>query len=254
MSYAAGTISQTAVGPTTASLAVTAASSATTPLTNQWYRSTTTGFSPGAGTVLSGKTAATVNDSGLVPGTTYYYKNIQIDSAATPNTATASQLAVTTTAPVQAPNAFAMAEQLGVVDLRFAYNTVSVEIDQSESGTLYAGSAVKMYDSAGGIPKVVKCAANTEEVLGFINYDIKSQSFIAGSKAEISMSGNVMYLYATGAIARGAQVSLDLVTNGGVRSAAGNTGDKIVGWAYDKASAAGDLIRVFLKTPSFTVV
>lgn len=254
MTLTAGTLSQTAVTSTTATLAATAATGGTSPYTYQWYRSTTSGFSPGGGNIISGATALTLADTGLIPGTLYYYKVVVTDTGDSNTTATYTQLAVTTAAPVQSPNQFAMTSLLGMIDLRFPYNSVSVQIDATQATALYAGSAVKMYDSVDGVPKVVGCSANSDEVLGFINFDIKSTSFVANSMAEISMAGNVMYLYATGAIARGAQVSLDLTTNGGVRSAAGNTGDKIVGWAYDKATAAGQLIRVFLKTPSFTVV
>lgn len=151
-------------------------------------------------------------------------------------------------------NSFAQSAIVGVVDLRFPYNSVSVMIDSSQATAMFAGQAVKMVDSGDGVPKVIACAANSDECLGFINFDVRSVSFAAGQPAEISMSGNVMYLAATGAIARGAQVSMDISVTGGVRSAAGNTGDDIVGWAYDKASASGDLIRVFIKTPSYLKV
>lgn len=151
-------------------------------------------------------------------------------------------------------NSFAQAPVVGMVDLRFPFNSVSVIIDSTQATALFAGAAVKMVDSVDGVPKVIACAANSDEVLGFINFDVRSVSFAAGQACEISMAGNVMYLSATGAIARGVQVSLDITVNGGVRSAAGNTGDDIVGYAYDKAVNVGDLIRVHLKTPSFAKV
>ncbi len=141
-----------------------------------------------------------------------------------------------------------------MIDLRFDYNTVSAQIDSSQATPLYAGAAVKIVDSADGVPKVVGCSADSDEVFGFINYDVKSVTFPAGAPCELSQAGNVMYLYATGAIARGVQVSLDLTTKGGVRLAAGNTGDDIVGFAFDKATAAGQLIRVRLGVPSFLKV
>ncbi len=254
MTLTAGVLSQVSVASTTANLLATAATGGTSPYTYQWYRSTTTGFTVGAGNILAGKTALTLADSGLTPGTQYYYKVVATDTGHSNDTVEYVQLAVATAAPVLSPNSFAQSPYLGMVDLRFPYNSVSVQIDTTQATPLYAGAAVKMVDSADGVPKVIGCSADSSECLGFINFDIKTVSFVAGVGAEISMAGNVMYLYATGAIARGVQVSLDLTTNGGVRSAAGNTGDKIVGWAYDKAAAAGQLIRVFLKTPSFTVV
>lgn len=254
MTLTAGVISQVAVTSTTASLSATAATGGTGPYTYQWYRSTTSGFTPGGGNIISGATALTLSDTGLIPNTTYYYKVVATDTGHSNDTVEYTQLAVVTSAPVQNPNQFTQAPYLGMIDMRFPYNSISVQIDVSQATALYAGSAVKIVDSADGTPKVVGCAVNTNEVLGFINFDIKTVQFVAGSLAEISMAGNVMYLYSTGAIARGVQVSLDLTTNGGVRSAAGHTGDDIVGWAFDKATAAGQLIRIFLKTPSFTVV
>jgi hypothetical protein len=252
MSFAAGTISLVSVTSTTANLSCTAATGGTGPYTYQWYRSTTSGFSPGAGNIISGATSLTLADTGLIPGTLYYYVVVATDTGNSNVTANSAQLGVTTSAPVQSQNQFAQSPYLGMIDMRFPYNTVSVQIDVSQATALYAGSAVKMVDSADGTPKVVGCAAATDEVLGFINFDIKTVQFLAGSLAEISMAGNVMYLYATAAIARGAQVVLDLSTNGGVKTIpGGSSGDNVVGWAYDKATAAGQLIRVFLKTPSY---
>lgn len=253
MTLTAGALSQSAVTSTTASLVSAVATSGTAPYTYQWYRSTTSGFSPGGGNIIAGATALTLNDSGLIPGTQYYYEVVVTDSAGSPATANSAQLSVSTLAPTQSPNQFAQAPYLGMIDMRFPYNTVSVLIDASQVASLYPGSAVKMVDSIGGVPKVVGCSTNSNEVLGFINFDIKTVAFSAGVPAEISMAGNVMFLYATEAIARGVQVVLDLSTNGGVAAASAHTGSKIVGWSYDKASAAGQLIRVFLKTPSYTV-
>lgn len=254
MSLAAGALSQVSVTPTTANLSSAAATGGTGPYTYQWYRATTSGFTPGGGNILTGKTALTLADTGLIPGTQYYYEVIATDTGNSNVTASSAQLGVLTQNPTQNISAFAQSPQLGMIDLRFDYNSVSVQIDSSQSGGLAAGAAVKIVDSADGVPKVVGCSANSNEVMGFINYDIKSRLFFANDAAEISMAGNVMYLYATGAIARGVQVSLDLTTNGGVRAAASHTGDDIVGWAFDKAPAAGALFRVFIQTPSFLKV
>jgi hypothetical protein len=255
MSLAIGALSQVAVNPTTAQLSAPAATGGTAPYAYQWYRSTVSGFTPGPGNAIAGATALALSDSGLIPNTQYFYAVVVTDSASpTPATATSALLAVATAVAVLSQNQFAQTPLVGMIDMRFPFNTVSVQIDATQATALYAGAAVRMVDSADGVPKVVGCSANSDEVLGFINFDIKTVQFVAGSMAEISMAGNVMFLYATGAIARGVQVSLDISTMGGVRAAAGHTGDDIVGWAYDKAAAAGALIRVFIKTPSFLKV
>lgn len=249
MSITAGTLSQVSVGSTTASLSATPATAGTAPYTYQWYRSTTSGFSPGGGNIIAGATALTLNDSGLIPNTQYYYKVVATD--AVPATATYAQLAVSTTAATLNINAFAQSPYLGTIDMRFPYNTVSAQIDLSQATPLYAGAPVKIVDSVDGAPKVVGVTANTDEVFGYINFDIKTIQFIAGSLCEISMAGNYIYLYATGAISRGAQVTLDITTMGGVGQLVGSSGANIVGFAYDKATAPGALIRVRLSTPSY---
>lgn len=249
MATTAGALSQISVSSTTASLSSAVATGGTGPYTYQWYRSTTTGFTPGGGNIITGATSLTLNDSGLIPNTQYFYKVIATDSGAVAGTS--AQLAVSTTAPVLNPNQFAQAVIVGMVDLRFDYDTVSVQIDSSQATPLFAGAAVKVVDSADGVPKVVGCTANSDEVFGFINFDIKTVSFAAGSSCEISQSGNVMYLYATGAISRGTQVQLDISTNGGVAAKVGSSGADLVGWAYDKATTAGQLIRIRVSVPSF---
>ncbi len=254
MTLTAGVLSQVSVAATTASAAATAATGGTSPYTYQWYMSTTTGFTPGGGNIISGATALTVSVSGLIPNTVYYFKVVATDTGHSNDTVEYTQLAVTTTASALSPNQFAETTTLGMIDMRFPYNSISVLIDTTQATALYPGSAVKMVDSSDGVPKVVGMAAEGDSILGFINYDAKNVSFVAGNAAEISMAGNVMYLYATAAIARGVQVTCDITSPGGVHTAAGNTGDTIVGWALDKATAAGQLIRVFIKTPSFTVV
>jgi hypothetical protein len=251
MSITAGTLSIVSVSSTFDSLVTTVATAGTGPYTYQWYRSTTTGFTPGGGNIISGATALTLNDTGLTPLTQYFYKVVYTDTGASNATATSSQLAVTTTATTLNPNAFTQTQNVGTLDLRFDYDTVSAQIDVSQTTPLYAGAAVKLvpYTSPNTAPKLVGCTANTDEVWGFINFDIKTVAYGAGSLCEVSQAGNVMYLYSTGAITQGSQVTLDLTTMGGVASATGS--NNIVGWAYDGAAAAGILIRVKLQTPSF---
>lgn len=251
MAITAGTASLVSVGSSTAQLSATAVTGATGPVTYQWYRATTTGFSVGMGNIVTGATSLTLSDTGLTPLTTYYYKLQATDTGHSNDLATYTQVAAVTTQPQLSQNQFSISEFLGTPDLRFNTNTVAVQIDVSQATALYAGAAVKIVDSADGVPKVVGCAANSDEVLGFINYDVKTQAFVAGVPCEISMAGNVLYLYATGAISRGAQVTLDLTTMGGVGQLVGSSGADIVGWAFDKATAPGQLIRIRVSTPSY---
>lgn len=250
MTLTAGTISLVLNGSTSVQLAVTAATGGVGPYTQQWYRSTTNGFSPGGGNLISGATGLTLNDTGLIPGTVYYWKVVFTDTGNSNATVTSAQFTDTTTFQTLSPNQFAQTPYLGQLDLQFDYDTVSVLIDVSQTTPLSAGAAVKMVDSGDGVPKVVGCSADSDNVLGFIKFDIKTVQYVAGVAAEISMAGNVQYLFATAPISRGTQVTLDLTTMGGVT--AKTTGSNVVGWAYDKASSAGQLIRIFIQTPSYT--
>jgi hypothetical protein len=251
MSVTAGALSLLSVASTTASLLSAPATAGTGPYTYQWYRSTTSGFSPGGGNIIAGATSLSLNDSGLIPGTQYYYGVVATDTGASGATSASAQLGVQTTAPTLSQNQFSQVPILGMIDLRYAYDTVSAQVDLSQATPLYAGQAVKVVASTDGVPKVVACAADSDQVFGFINFDIKSANFPAGSACELSMSGNFIYLYATTAINRGTQVQLDLTTVGGVAAKVGSSGANIVGFAFDQAAAAGALIRVKLGVPSF---
>jgi len=251
MALTAGVVTLVSKTSTTASVNSVAASGGVGPYTYQWYRSTTPTFSPGGGNIVSGATSLTLNDSGLTANTQYYYKMVSTDTGDSNATVTSAPLGVATEPVSPIPNQFQQAPVVGMLDLRFNTNTIAVQIDSSESGDLVAGQAVKIVDSAGGVPKVIACDADADNVLGFLNYNIKNRIFVAGDAAEISMFGNVMFLVATAAIARGVQVVSDVSTIGGVAAVSGSGGENIVGWALDKASAAGQLIRVMLQTPSF---
>jgi len=249
MATTAGALSQIGVTGNTAQLSSAAATGGTGPYTYQWYRSTTTGFSPGAGTLIAGATALTLNDTGLIPNTPYFYKVVATDSGAVAGTS--SQLAVTTTSVVQNQNQFAQSPILGQVDQQYNFNTISALVDATQSGNLYPGSAVKLVDGTGKVPTVIGCSANSDEVWGFINYDALHGVFVAGSPIQVSSGGNVQYLYSTSAVARGAQVQLDVAAPGAITALSASSGACIVGYAFDKFVASGSLGRVFVKTPSF---
>lgn len=147
----------------------------------------------------------------------------------------------------QVLNQFNQAPIQGMLDLAFNAQTVSGQLDSTSAGGLVAGQAVKMVDNSGGVPKFVECAADTDDVYGFINYDIKSATFAAGDNVEVSaMRNNVMYMTASAAIARNAKVMVVVASS---KVATATSGKTIVGRALDKAAADGDLIRVTIDLP-----
>lgn len=256
MAFVAGALSQVSVTSVGDVLSSAVAVSGTTPYSYQWYRSTTSGFTPSTANIISGATSLSLSDSGLTPGTVYYYKVVATDSSGTPVLATSAQLMVTTLAPSLSPNQFSESPFLGMTDLRFNGNTISVQFDPAGSGTLVGGQAVKWSVVASGAPLVVPCLAQSDVACGFVNYDIKTAVYNPGDRLEISMAGNVMFLYAALAINRGQfLVSLPAAVaggcNGGVVPVSGGS-NPIIGYALDTV-VIGSLVRVFVQTPSNSV-
>jgi hypothetical protein len=251
MSVTAGSLSQVAVAANTVSLLASAGSAGVAPYSYQWYRSTTSGFTPGAGNSISGATALALNDSGLIPNTKYYYEQIVTDSTA--STASSSQIAVVTTAATLSQNQFAQSPFVGVIDLSVgSTNVIAAQIDASAGSLLYyPGQFVKIVaNNNGGVPKVIGCTTKSDAAIGAIRFNIKDISYGAGQNCEIAMWGSVIWLYATGAITQFAECCLDITSAAGVQ-ASGNTAT-YVGVAIDGAAAAASLIRVMLvPNPSY---
>ena len=151
---------------------------------------------------------------------------------------------------VQNANQFAITQQKGAVDLNgFGSNVINGEISKDEAATLTAGQAVKMEDSANGVPKFIALALVTDVPFGFITRNLKDSDFIANSRCEIALDNTVVVMEAGAAIARGAEVEVQL-TGSKVITAVGVNPKS--GFAIDKAAADGDLIRVLVKTPQLT--
>jgi hypothetical protein len=252
MTLTAGALTLVSVAATTANLSSAVATSGTAPYTYQWYRSTTSGFTPGSGNLISGATALTLADTGLIPNTTYYYKVVATDSVSA--TATATQLAVVTAANPLQPNQFAQTTVAGQLDQKLSLGTFSAMVDSTQATAMVPGQAVKIVDSQYGVPKVVACAASSDNCAGFISgTSMKDQTFAAGQAVEIGGPGTCIYLYATSAVSRGAQVQLDVASPASVTALVGSSGAAVIGWAYDKATAYGQLIRVrVMETCMFT--
>lgn len=88
------TASFVSASETTINVSTAAPGSGTGPFTYQWYRSTTSGFTPGAGNILSGATSTTLADTAsLVSGTVYFYKVVSTSSDGSPQVLTSNQVA-----------------------------------------------------------------------------------------------------------------------------------------------------------------
>ncbi len=256
MAFVAGTISLVSVSSNSAQLAVTPSTGGTGAVTQQWYFSDATGFTPpGAGLAVAGGTGLSVTANNLIPNTVNYFRVIFTDSTAA--TVLTAQLAVTTTSASQSMNQFAQSPFLGQLDLMVGpTNTYAGQVDAGQTTPVYAGTAMKIVNTTGGIPKFVACTAQTDETWGFVSYDVKSRVYVAGDRFEIATAGSCMWLYATAQTDSGEQVVLGAVSPGSVSPVSGpHTANSIlVGRALDQATAYGSLIRVLLESPSHTEI
>lgn len=258
MATTAGALSASNITDSQVALTSAAASGGTAPYTYQWYRSQTSGFSPGPSSIITGATALSFIDDGLNAGETYYYVVRATDSTSpSPVADDSDQLTVQMLASLPGQNQFNQDPILGMLDQRFNPDTVVAQFNSAGSGTLVAGQAVKGVTTAAGVLQVAPATLQADVIIGFVNYNIKNRSFAPGDYLEISMNQNVVYLYATAAISRYQQVVSKPAAivggcNGGVAPVTGSSGFPIVGWSMDTVSI-GSLCRIFLSTPSFSV-
>lgn len=260
MTFTAGVLSAVLVQSNSVKLVSTDASGGVTPYFYQWYRDTSgSGFTPSGANILTGKTTlAITDDTGVIPNTIYFYKVVFTDSTPEVGGVNAAQtvisaaLTVTTTPQALSQNQFAMSPYPGMIDLNNGDNNiVPAIIDDSQINPLYVSARVYTANNSSGIPSVLANSLSTAPT-GFIVYDQKSQAYIAGDRCEIARNGVCMFMYATTVIAREALVALDPATYYGVK-ALSSSGNPIVGRAFDKATAPGQLIRVIILTPTTQV-
>lgn len=142
-------------------------------------------------------------------------------------------------------NQFSQSAIQGMLDLKFGGAVVAAQVDTSSAGNLVPGQSVKVVDSSGGVPKVVECAADSDEVWGFLCYDQVQPDFDAFDMCMVALvnGGACMFMTASAAIARNAVIT-PVISGVKVKTSAGGGRDS--GRAYDKAAADGDLIRVIL--------
>ncbi len=140
-------------------------------------------------------------------------------------------------------NKFRMGPIQGDLDLSvpIGANVHSCVVASDETLTLEPGDAVYLKDSATGVPEVLKVDADTIVPWGFVVRDPKKSAYVAGDRLQIARRPAVMFMVAGAAIARGARVEYDADNDRVITSAGVNP---VCGYAYDKASALGDIIRV----------
>lgn len=152
---------------------------------------------------------------------------------------------------VQAVNQFAMTPEQGMISTQFSTNVLPATVVGTQVGNLIPGQAVKIADVAGGPVKVQSLAADTDEPFGFVVLAPRRTEYAANQPLEIAFAGSTMYMTSDAAVARGAKVEFKRSNNRVITSAGTNP---IVGIALDKATAAGQLIQVFILAPNYTAL
>lgn len=127
-------------------------------------------------------------------------------------------------------------------------NTASISgiVDDSQTDPLLPGDPVKIVATTEGLPHFAKAAVG-DVIAGFVEWNVIRPSYKAKQVCQISMTGNVMYMEAAGAVQAGVQVNISDLSTVVVAAAAG-AGSKI-GLALEAATAAGQLIRVKIGEP-----
>lgn len=144
----------------------------------------------------------------------------------------------------QTSNQFAQTTEKGLLSEAINHNIFNVRIDPASVATLNGGAPIKIVDVAGEQIIVDLATAAADDIFGFLPIGIKKNEFVAGDLYEVAINMSVMYMEASAAIARGADLE---ILPAGVKVVTQSAGTSI-GRALDKATADGDLIRVLIKT------
>lgn len=142
----------------------------------------------------------------------------------------------------QSPNQFKMSPEKGQLTLDPNWNTLNVQVSENESGTLVPAQAVVLEDAAGSQIPVEAISAITDDIFGFVTYNVRLDEYAANDQVKIAKNGDVMMMEASAAIARGADLEVVITGNKVATQSTGTT----IGKALDKAAADGDLIRVLI--------
>ena len=125
-------------------------------------------------------------------------------------------------------------------------DSISGIVDASQADALLPGDPVKIVATTQGLPHFAKAGVG-DVIAGFVEWNVIRPSYPAGKICQISMTGNVMYMEAAGAVEAGALVNITNLSTVVVGAAAGS-GSKI-GLALEAATSAGQLIRVKIGEP-----
>lgn len=148
-------------------------------------------------------------------------------------------------------NQFAMIAVQGDLDLQYGGGVISALVSSAQATPLVAGQAVKMDTTVGhGMIPILGLAANTDATFAFVIRTLKDQSFPANQAVEIAIQGSVMQMTSGATITRGDKLEVVQSNNTVITNAGTNP---VVGFALNTVTTPGDLVRVYILTPGYTV-
>lgn len=154
------------------------------------------------------------------------------------------------TIPTLNQNQFAQQPVLGDLDLQYDGSVITAAAASSVATPFVAGQPVKIEDSAGGVPKMLALTSNGDQTFGFVIRNLKDVNVPAGQAFELALKDSVIWLVSDAAISRGSDVEVVYNSNSGAGAVITSAGiNPVVGKALDKATAANQLIRVYLAVP-----
>lgn len=151
-------------------------------------------------------------------------------------------------APLPTLNQFSQNVVLGQLDAQSRGGSIfSCEVSTNQVAALVAGQPVKLDTaSAVGVPKILSLSAASDPTFGIVAFVLKDINYPANARVEVATEGSVIYLNSSAAITRGAAVEADTSVVGNVITSAGI--NPIIGIALDGATAANQLIRIYVTT------
>lgn len=157
-------------------------------------------------------------------------------------------------------NQFAQTPVIGQVALQPNVDTETCQINIASAalaGTIVAGTAVKLIDSAGPEIVVDVCSAVTDgPVFGVIAFNAQKNSWSPGDRVEVACDLNVVYLKSSAAITRGARVAVTnatVATDDPTVAADVTAGHYTLGVAETQVTGSGKLVKIKVK-PALNLV
>lgn len=145
-------------------------------------------------------------------------------------------------------NQFKMSSVKGTKVFGHEDNVLEVQCYDASSVTAFTPGEFVMLDSAtpaGSVPRIVKGVDATSKFFGVIMTNILTESFVSGEFVQIGILSCGVLCEAAAAIPVGSDVSYDPATK---KVSVAGVGETVVGTALGKASASGDLIKIFVRS------